>query len=250
MAANNQQTVLATELEQLIQKVTNANTELLREGGKFVNDLLTKKIEVNDLTALNNKVFTDALNNFVRLNIKHTSSLIDWGVQLSKEFATGFTSGAHQNGAAQPAASATPRPAGNAPSFELKMQGKAGDTAITAFLLHSDKPDTTRVFFVTSPFINDATGETLAATLTISPAEFDISNAEAVKVEATIAIPAGTHPGIYRNRVQVMGFEHTTFNIVLEVSEEGNNVKATIRKKATAKKVVVKKVAAKKKKGK
>jgi hypothetical protein len=250
MAQNNQQNTLATELEQLIRKASDANTQILQEAGKFMQQVLTQKIEIKDLGTMNKNIVSGALNELVRLNIQHTTNLIDWGVKMSKEFATQFTSGARPaqqrfpNSTQQQTATVEEKPA-----FELTMQGNIGGSAKTAFLLHSDKPGIVNGYFVLSPFVDPVSGKVLHASTIINPKEFEISNEEALRVDAEVIIPGDAVEGIYRSTVQVIGFDHTEFFLVLTVSGKATTgsieVKA-VQRKTQPKKPLPKKSARKK----
>src|SRR5437879_1443245 len=71
-------------LQSLIDKSVKANTAFLQESGKIFTGLLSKKLDVKDLQELNNQVMSDAVTNFIKMNIKHTENLMDFGVNVSR----------------------------------------------------------------------------------------------------------------------------------------------------------------------
>ena len=62
---------------------------------------------------------------------------------------------------------------------------------------------------------------------------FELNKGAAQRVDAVIEIPADTQPGVYNSRITVEGFNHSHFDLVLEVTpakeqpkEESNEAKA------------------------
>src|SRR5688572_8725573 len=79
-----QQSSIAQELEHLFKKTAEANKVFLKESAKFVRQLSSSKIKGEELFTTQKQLFKDAVSLFVKLNIQHTSNLIDLGVAITK----------------------------------------------------------------------------------------------------------------------------------------------------------------------
>ncbi|MEO6221417.1 MAG: hypothetical protein ABIO81_13375, partial [Ginsengibacter sp.] len=80
----NEQTSISQDLEHLFKKTTDANKTFFSESAKFVRNISASNIKGEDIFSTQKQLFKEALNLFVKLNIQHTSNLIDLGVAITK----------------------------------------------------------------------------------------------------------------------------------------------------------------------
>ncbi len=81
----NEQTSITQDLESLFKKTTEANKIFFSESTKFIKNISSSNIKGEDIFTNQTKLFKDALNLFVKLNIQHTSNLLDLGVAITKK---------------------------------------------------------------------------------------------------------------------------------------------------------------------
>ncbi len=204
----NEQTSITQDLESLFKKTTEANKVFFSESAKFIKNISASNIKGEDIFNTQTKLFKDALNLFVKLNIQHTSNLIDLGVAITKKMN-------HAAGSAK----ADDTPAEDKPAFVLNVTAAAGTTATTQFLLDSDKKDPVLCNLTQTDYIyQDDPSVTVPFETTFLPQSFQLNFNEPQKVEIHIQIPAATKEGIYRGNVQVDGFEHTYFSLFINVT--------------------------------
>src|SRR5438552_9666768 len=120
-----QQTSIVQDLEHLFKKTTDANKIFLTESAKFVKKLGSSKIKGEELFTTQKQLFKDAVNLFVKLNIQHTSNLIDLGVAITKRL--------NQNVTVNEDDQQEDFPGDSKPAFVLNVSGAPGATATTQF---------------------------------------------------------------------------------------------------------------------
>ncbi len=204
-----EQTSITQDLESLFKKTTEANKIFFSESTKFIKNISASNVRGEDIFANQTKLFKDALNLFVKLNIQHTSNLIDLGVAITKKMNSQTGNGDTTDETGDE----------TKPAFVLNVSAAAGTSAATQFLLDSNKNEPiqcnlkqTGYTFQDDPSIA-VTFETI-----FSPQSFQLNVGEAQKVEIKITIPADAKEGIYLSNVQVEGFEHTYFSLFINVT--------------------------------
>ena len=208
-----QQTTLTQDIEQLIKKASEANTVIISETAKFLQQLGSSKLNGEGLASMQKQLFSDAVNLFVKLNIQHTANLIDMGVAISKQLNRNMES---RSGAATPPA---PTAEPGKPAFELNANCEAGKTAAVEFLLNSDKQEPVVCQLKQSAFdLESDPAVQVECEVSFAPQSFELLFGKPQRVEMKVAVPAGTEPGQYRSHIHVDGFEHTFFDLLLTVS--------------------------------
>jgi len=232
---------IAKEIESLIKKASEANTIIISETAKFISKIANSKIKPAEMASIQKQLLLDAVNSFVKLNIQYTSSLIDAGVNISKNI------NKHLSATADAAVNNTSTSAAQQPqhfAFELKTAAPAGEKAATAFLIHNDKQESVNCSIIISDFTNEIDGTVAPAfDVIFNPQVFELSYGSAQRVDVSVNIPAVIKPGLYRSHISVEGFEHTHFDILLDVAPPKINQQAITEISA----VPVKKVVSKKK---
>jgi len=209
---NDQQSSIAQELEHLFKKTTEANKVFLSESGKFIRQLSSSKIKGEELFTTQKQLFKDAVNLFVKLNIQHTSNLIDLGVAITKRLNQNLS--AKQNESSQ-----QDFPGNNTPAFVLNASGAPGATVTTQFLLDSNKEEPIVCNLKQTEYTleSDPTVKKVFET-TFTPQSFEILHGQSQKVEIKIKIPTGATEGVFLSNIQVDGFEHTFFSLYITVA--------------------------------
>jgi len=205
-----QQSSIAQDLEHLFKKTTEANKLFLTESTKFVKKISSSKVKGEELFATQKQLFKDAVNLFVKLNIQHTSNLIDLGVAITKRL--------NQNVAVKEEDQQEDFPGDSKPAFVLNVSGIPGATVTTQFLLDSNKEEPivcnlkqTEYTLETDPSVKRVF-ET-----TFTPQSFEILHGQSQKVDINITIPTDAAEGVYLSNMQVDGFEHTFFSLYVTV---------------------------------
>ncbi|MBK7937780.1 MAG: hypothetical protein IPJ82_12105 [Lewinellaceae bacterium] len=217
---NNQQTTIAQDIEQLIKKASAANTEIISETARFLQQLSTSKLSGENVASLQKQLFSDAVNLFVKLNIQHTANLIDMGVAISKHLNQQFDKQTNT-----PPVQQEPQYDTDKPAFELNATCQAGGTATAEFLLNSDKKDPVLCHLMQTSFAleGDPSVQNEFET-TFLPQSFQLLFGKPQRVEIKIKLPAATRAGVYRSHIRVHGFEHTFFDLLLNVTPQQKTV--------------------------
>lgn len=205
----NEQTSITQDLESLFKKTTEANKIFFSESAKFIKNISSSNIKGEDIFANQSKLFKDALNLFVKLNIQHTSNLLDLGVAITKKM----------NPQADDTDTAGEDDIDAKPAFILNVSAAAGTTAITQFLLDSNKSEPIQCNLKQTDYTSqDDPSIAVVFDTRFAPQSFQLNVGEPQKVEITIAIPADAKEGIYLSNIQVDGFEHTYFSLFINVT--------------------------------
>src|SRR6185312_7561520 len=209
---------ITQDIEQLIKKASEANTVIIAETAKFLTRLAEKKVDTKSVASIQKQLFADALNLFVKLNLQHTSNLIDMGVALSRHL--NVSDDTLKNGQPGVQTKSETNYQNTAPAFELATSVAAGEIAKTAFLLNSDKKETLHCSLAHSIFLNTQTAAGLPDLKPIfTPDTFQLAFGEPFRIDVSIPVAKDIAPGIYRSSVSVVGFEHTHFDLLLEIME-------------------------------
>ena len=209
---NDQQSSIAQDLEHLFKKTTEANKLFLAESAKFVRRISSSNIKGEELFVTQKQLFKDAVNLFVKLNIQHTSNLIDLGVAITKRLNQNLS--ARQNESSQ-----QDFPGDNKPAFVLNVSGAPGATVTTQFLLDSNKEEPIICNLKQTEYTleSDPSVKKVFET-TFTPQSFEILQRQSQKVDINIKIPADATEGVYLSNIQVDGFEHTFFSLYITVT--------------------------------
>lgn len=234
----NQNSTISQDIEHLLKKASEANTVIIAETTRFLQQLASSKMNTRDMAGMQKQLFKDAVNLFVKVNLQHTANLIDMGVAISR----------HLNEKFNGSPGTVTEPANNEdtekPAFELKTTAPAGKTATTAFLLNSDKSEPVKCELFHSVFTDELNPENhLSVISKFSPQSFELISGTAQRIDMTVAIPLEGKPGLYRSHIKVQGFEHTHFDVLLEVTTP--EISAASDEVKTARKAPVKKAAKK-----
>jgi len=225
----NQQSTIAQDIEHLLKKASEANTVIIAETTRFLQQLASSKMNTRDMAGMQKQLFKDAVNLFVKVNLQHTANLIDVGVAISKHLNEKFNSSPADYSETVSAESV------EKPAFELKTSGQAGKTATTAFLLNSDKSEPVKCELFHSVFTDEQNPENLLSVISkFNPQSFELMSGNAQRIDMTVAIPIEGKPGLYRSHIKVQGFEHTHFDVLLEVTPPA--VAATVEEVKAARK--------------
>lgn len=209
---NDQQSSISQDLEHLFKKTTEANKLFLAESAKFVRRISSSNIKGEELFVTQKQLFKDAVNLFVKLNIQHTSNLIDLGVAITKRLNQNLS--ATQNESSQQGF-----PGDNKPAFVLNVSGAPGATVTTQFLLDSNKEEPIICNLKQTEYTleSDPSVKKVFET-TFTPQSFEILQGQSQKVDINIKILADATEGVYLSNIQVDGFEHTFFSLYITIT--------------------------------
>ncbi len=226
----NEQTSITQDLESLFKKTTEANKIFFSESAKFVKNISASNVKGEDIFSAQKQLFKDALNLFVKLNIQHTSNLIDLGVAITKKMNQQANTNDDDTSHDDETTGETK------PAFVLNVSAAAGTTATTQFLLDSDKKDPVicNLKQTDYEFQNDPSQKVSFET-TFIPQSFQLNFGQPHKVEIKLDIPADTKEGIYLGNIQVDGFEHTYFSLFINVTPFRETKVKSVNPDATSK---------------
>lgn len=201
---------LIQDFDELLKKTTEANKVFFTEGTKYIKQMGSSAMKGENIYAEQKNVLQDAVNAFIKLNIQHTSNLIDLGLAITQKINEPFE--VKQEGQSDDAAEA------NQPAFVLEAAGSPGTTVQTEFHLDNNKQNPIVCTLKQSAFKSqqDQSG-TVDFETTFSPQSFELKVASTQKVVIEIAVPEKTKAGVYFSHVLVEGFEHAYFTIILTI---------------------------------
>lgn len=208
----NQDTSISQDLETLFKKTTEANKTFFSESAKFIKKISASDVKGEEIFGTQQKIFKEAFNLFVKLNIQHTSNLIDLGVAITKRMNQGKDNGEQESSGGE-------SPAESTPSFVLNISAATGSTATTQFLLDSEKKDPVFCHLDQSEFVYDNDPSITESFVTrFLPQSFQLNFGEPQKIEIFVDVPSTAQEGIYISDIKVQGFEHTYFTLFLQVT--------------------------------
>jgi hypothetical protein len=216
-----------SELEELISEASRYNTEVISETTKFLTKMDSSKLNMKYFNNLQENILSDAIQKIVTLNVNYAKELMQMGIDLTKKLnETSEGMEANSNVSKPPMKSSVS-------AFKLETSATQGEEATTAFLLNSDKetPILCKVQNVNFQLDSDQS-VSLDFKTEYSPQLFELIKGVAQRVDVKINIPATTPEGVYTSKINVAGFEHTHFDLIINVLKK---TRAAVRKpKATS----------------
>ncbi len=208
----NQDTSISQDLETLFKKTTEANKSFFSESAKFIKKISASDMKGEEIFGTQQKIFKEAFNLFVKLNIQHTSNLIDLGIAITKRLNQEENNEDQEPSDGESFSESTP-------AFVLNISTAAGNTATTQFLLDSEKKDPVFCHLNQSEFVYDNDPSITESFVTrFLPQSFQLNFGEPQKIEIFVDIPSTAKEGIYKSDIKVEGFEHTYFTLFLKVT--------------------------------
>jgi len=216
-------------LNDLVRQTSETNTKFVEDATKFISNLSSGNIKPDELISVQQKLVSDAVNGFVKLNIQYASNLIGIWANLAK----------HLNDTADK--SGTDNNINNeAPSFEIKLSTIPGKNATAEFLINNVKSNSVDCTFNYTDFISLNKEISYSIPIILTPSSFTLLSGKSLKVEISILVSKKIKPGIYCARVNIVGNTGDFFTILLEVTdaEKGTRSKssAATKNKQTTKK--------------
>lgn len=219
----NEQSTLANDIQDLINKSIEVNKIFLAETSKLVSEI-TAPGEKKTSTVFNRDLFSEAFNSYAKMNIQHMKNMLDLSASLVQKANTRDTTPA-----AEPAEDANDTAS---PAFVLKGEAKAGEKVSLDFLLDNIKQEDVLCTLVHSPYILESdNSKTENFPTTFSPQSFPLKTNAKQRIIIDISIPTTALPGTYLGNVQVQGFEPAYFSILITVKEASKKTTRNGRKK-------------------
>ncbi len=216
----NTQTELIKGIQKIMEKSIEANAQILKATSETFSSLLSKPPKMDDLQKLNAEVLSSTISNFMEINLKYAESLIDLGLQLSKDMSA-FAESLDKN--ENPEAGVNVKATSPPQDSALRLSGKPGETVVAAFVLNNNAAVDQNGTFKAGRCMSDATGKLTNIWLKFNPDSFKIAPGEKTDIEISAAIPKSSKPGSYRSAVTVEGFNDTRFEVVVFVEEPVNS---------------------------
>jgi hypothetical protein len=206
-------TSLTSEIEELVKKAAEANKVFINEGAKLVQQMGKNTSGKQQIPSVQPELLMDVFNSMVKLNIQHTSKLIDIGISFAKKI-TGQEEDVTEQVFKDDTHTGTHQPA-----FELRAEIKAGETTTVPFLLDNIKKETVICQLVQSDFVHQSDASIKPGfQADFHPQSFPLEPSETKKVNIIVATQADAAPGVYLCHVQVLGFEPAFFSLYLTVN--------------------------------
>ena len=221
---------LIQDFDELFKKTTEANKVFFTEGAKYIKQMGSSAMKGENVYAEQKNIIQDAVNAFIKLNIQHTSNLIDLGLAITQKINEPF-----EVKKEEPSENRTEE---NPPAFILEAVGVPGGSVQTEFQLDNSKDESIVCTFKQSAFESQQdTSSSVNIETTFSPQSFELKIGSSQKVTINITIPEKTKTGVYTSHVLVEGFEHTYFSIILTIAPPPKQVaKRAMSKKKSQKK--------------
>lgn len=208
---NNQKDSLTKVFEETLNKSIEANKLFLQEGSSFLKNINNKDGRNNAINKVSTEAMTTIFGEFVKLNLKHYTNLVDLSMGFMKELNQTQRTQNEENNSGETTVQ---------PGFILEKESPAGQQVELQFLL-----DNTRQFPVNCELIHagflreNEPASSNDFRISFKPQQFRLEAGETKSVAISIYIPESANPGIYINKVQVKGFEPAHFLIRLTVTE-------------------------------
>ena len=205
---------LTKQLESLIAEASRSNTEVISEITKFLAGLDKTRLEPKYIINMQQKLFSEAIQSILALNFNYMKELMHIGVEISKKLND------PSNEISKTKTTDKSFGDNSISAFELKTTVRPGNEGKIAFLLNSDKevPIICKVQNELFQMETDKT-EWVDFEMSYHPQLFELRKGISQRVDAIILIPKNTKTGIYKSKITVAGFEHTHFNVTVEVLE-------------------------------
>lgn len=237
-SASSRQHELKTEFEKLFAKSVAAQSLVLKQGVGFLKNAVKNKSAFSHLSSKTKDVLADVFTKFAKLQLDHTSKMIDLGLTVVYTLFSGVDDKVFDK-------SQQSYQTDNLSNFVISMNGSLGNLSQAAFILESSKKDPIKARFQYSSFIMENSYTILEIPISFDPSVVLLRPGNKVKIIIGVPIPHDAEPGIYSNRVWVDTCPEMNFNISLMISN--TNEKSELKTKNTTSKIKpVKKVTKKK----
>jgi hypothetical protein len=209
----------------LITKSIEANKVFLNEGSRFFKQINTQDLKANKFNFFQGDVLSNAVNQYVKLNLGHFNNLVDLGLSFIKN-----VNNTAENDSTR---EKNNEDVDNKPSFILEKEAVAGESVNFQFLLDNVKEEAVICQLINTGYSVQANPSSTKDFKTgFKPQTFDLKAGESKSVNITIDIPDETVPGLYISKVQVKGFEPAYFSIQITVTEKQKKQTSNGGKKA------------------
>ncbi|MEO6036828.1 MAG: hypothetical protein ABIQ93_00355 [Saprospiraceae bacterium] len=217
MADQKQPDELLSSLKRLVQQYTELNTVILRDSTKILARLIAHPGQAANWQRINSDVLRPSTAAWLQLSQRHVENLLDLGKVMTHRFHSILDK------EAPPATGTTvvdtplsePGPRGR-----ILLQGQAGATIRASFTLNSAQQSVQGGQFACTPFYHENTGAAPGFQPVFQPSHFTIAPDSALPIEIAVEVPEHLEPALYRSTVVVLGFEQTTFDIILSIEEK------------------------------
>lgn len=199
---------VSDSFEQLFNKSIEASRTFISEGSKIFRGLGNKD-QASEFGGRSKAALSNAFNEYVKLNIRHYSNLVDLSLDFMRNLQAAPTAQEEQVEATK---------AG--PGFVLEADAKPGDTAQLRFALDNIKDATVTCELIHSDFRLKSDNSLWDFPVTFEPQLFELKQNSSEAITISVSVPADAKPGQYVAKVQVKGFEPAYFALVLHVNEK------------------------------
>lgn len=222
---SNEKDFFTKTFRDLITKSIEANKVFLNEGSLFFKQINTQDLRTNKFNIFQGNVLSNAVNEYVKLNLNHFNNLVDLGLSFIKNINSTAESDSTQTTGEKDVT--------NSPSFILEKETTAGGPVIFQFLLDNVKEEAATCQLINTGYSLQSDPSFIKNFKTVfNPQTFDLKAGESKSVNIAIDIPEETVPGFYTSKVHVKGFEPAFFSIRLTVTEKQKKQTTNGRKKA------------------
>jgi hypothetical protein len=202
------------DLANAYSEAAKRNADALKQGFDLIRESMSLPYDLSRIVAESNSTLSKGFADYMKLNIEHTSHLLDLSREMSKELMSAL-----ERSGWQTKASSAEQPRQAQTVSVLTMPGYPGDLCRSAFIIESKKssPVLARVFH--SRFIDLSSEASVIIPVIFDPVEVTVVPDEKVRVTVEAGIPENLPPGVYQSMVWIDGFPELSLKLIVKVYE-------------------------------
>jgi hypothetical protein len=232
---------LMDDLTDAFSEAAKKNADAWKQGFDLLRETIKLPYDLSRIISENSSTLSKGFADYLRLNVEHTSNLLDLGRSMSNELLSSL-----ERSGWQTKTSSAEQPGQGQMVSELYMTGSPGDLCRSAFILESKKSTTVIARIFHSRFINRANDAPVTIPVNIDPVEVAVAPDVKIRISLEVGIPENIPLGTYQSMVWIDGFSELSLRMLLNVVENKETAEPQKERKTTAKQAQQTKVKSKK----
>jgi hypothetical protein len=205
---------LMDDLTDAFSEAAKKNADAWKQGFDMLKQTMKLPYDLSLIVSESSVTLTKGFADYLRLNVEHTSHLLDLGRALSGELLSSL-----ERSGWQTKSSTAEQPRQGQTVSELYMKGSPCDLCRSAFILESNKSTTVLARVFHSRFINQANDNPVTIPVNIDPVEVAVAPNQKIRISLEAGIPENIPSGTYQSMVWIDGFAELSLRVLLNVME-------------------------------
>ncbi len=215
-----EQDSIAKDLEDILKKTIEINTQYFKEGSNLVGQLSNSNKQKKTINPFQPELVAGAFTAFAKLNLNHYKNMVDLSFEFSKKIINSDFEASNDH-------DVTHEENITEPAFVLTETVFIGSSAQFQFVLDNTKEEEAICTLKNFAFIKEEdSNNTHDFKTTFTPQSFQLNPGESQTIKIKVKIGAKVEPGNYQSKVQVLGFEPAHFLINLNVVKKPTKTSA------------------------